>query len=79
MSCKGALFPGQVVPNKWSGCKIRAQTGVGSGNNCDVVYAGIIGKHCQITGVMRVVTPNSTVSNADEGASEFATISRESQ
>ena len=51
------VFPGQVVPNKWSGCKIRAQTGAGGGDNCNVWYTGIRGQHCQIRGVMRVVTP----------------------
>ena len=52
-----AVFPGQVVPDSWPGCKIRAQTGAGCGDNCDVGYAGIDSQHCQIRGVMRVVAP----------------------
>ena len=49
-----AVFPVQGIPDSWPGCIIRAQTGAGCGDNCDVRYTGIDSQHCQIRGVMRV-------------------------
>ena len=55
------VFPGQGVLESWPGCKIRAQTGAGCGDNCDAGYAGIGSKHCYNGRVIRVITSNSTV------------------
>ena len=35
------VVPGQGVPDRWSDCKIRAQTEAGCGNDFDVEYTGI--------------------------------------
>ena len=41
MCCMAAVFPGQGVPDRWSDCKIRAQTGAERGDDCDVGYTSI--------------------------------------
>ena len=61
-------FLGRGVPGSWPGCKIRAQTEAGCGDNCDVGYTGIGSQHCKIRRVVRLVTLNSTMSGTAKGA-----------
>lgn len=57
LRCLAAVFLEQVVLDCWSGCKIRTQTGVGRGDNCDVGYTGIDSQRCRIRGVITEVIP----------------------